>query len=92
MADSINSAYHNNTTLEQQSDSTTWSSYKSGTPSENQDDYQDDTYWPMDGSRFGLDPQYAQANGSFYIDEPIMQHLHFSSNISGKNCDLRLHK
>ena len=41
-------------------DSTTWSNYKSGTPPANQDDYQDDTYWPMDGSRYGLDPQHAQ--------------------------------
>ena len=28
--------------------SETWKSYKSKIPSENQDDYQDDTYWPMD--------------------------------------------
>jgi len=61
----------------------TWSSYKSGTPSENQDDYQDDTYWPMEGSRYGLDPQYAQANGSFYID-CVSGKIHFSSNIAGK--------
>ena len=33
-------------------DTDTWSNYKSGTPSENQDDYQDDTYWPMDGERY----------------------------------------
>ena len=64
-------------------DSDTWSNYKSATPSENQDDYQDDTYWPMDGSRFGLDPQHAQANGSFYID-CVSGKIHFSSNISGK--------
>jgi hypothetical protein len=64
-------------------ESTAWSNYKSGTPSENQDDYQDDTYWPMDGSRFGLDPQHAQANGSFYIDDRSGK-IHFSSNISGK--------
>ena len=51
--------------------SSTWDSYKSTTPSENQDDYIDDTYWPMDGSRFGLDPQHAQANGSFYIDQRL---------------------
>ena len=63
--------------------STTWGNYKSGTPSENQDDYQDDTYWPMEGSRFGLDPQHAQANGSFYIDDQSGK-IHFSSNISGK--------
>ena len=63
--------------------STTWSNYKSGTPSENQDDYQDDTYWPMAGERYGLDPQHAQANGSFYIDQRLGK-IHFSSNISGK--------
>jgi len=64
-------------------DTTTWSSYKSATPSENQDDYQDDTYWPMDGERYGLDPQHAQANGSFYVDN-MSGKIHFSSNISGK--------
>jgi len=65
------------------SESTTWASYKSGTPSENQNDYQDDVYWPLDGERYGLDPQHAQANGSFYIDENAGK-IHFSSNISGK--------
>ena len=65
------------------SKSDTWSSYKSATPSDNQDDYQDDTYWPMDGSRYGLDPQHAQANGSFYIDDQSGK-IHFSSNVSGK--------
>jgi len=73
----------NDDNIVDQNDSTTWSSYKSGTPAENQDDYQDDTYWPMDGSRFGLDPQYAQANGSFYID-CVSGKIHFSSNIAGK--------
>ena len=63
--------------------STTWSNYKSGTPSENQDEYQDDTYWPLDGSRYGLDPSHAQVNGSFFIDQRLGK-IHFSSNISGK--------
>ena len=62
---------------------TTTANYKSGTPPENQDDYQDDIYWPMEGSRYGLDPQHAQANGSFYIDQ-VSGKIHFSSNISGK--------
>tara|TARA_R100001369_G_scaffold92831_1_gene140261 strand:+ start:1032 stop:2459 length:1428 start_codon:yes stop_codon:yes gene_type:complete len=68
--------------------SDTLSKYNSATPSENQDDYQDDTYWPLDGSRFGLDPQHAQANGSYYIDcdEGI---IHFSSNLSGKTVILK---
>ena len=63
--------------------SETWKSYKSKIPSENQDDYQDDTYWPMDGERYGLDPQHAQANGSFFIDQRLGK-IHFSSNINGK--------
>ena len=71
------------TFIEEGKDTDTWANYKSGTPSENQDDYQDDTYWPMDGERYGLDPQHAQANGSFYIDQ-VSGKIHFSSNISGK--------
>jgi hypothetical protein len=64
--------------------SDTWSNYKSATPSENNnDDYEDDTYWPLDGNRYGLDPQHAQVNGSFYIDCKSGK-IHFSSNISGK--------
>ena len=65
-------------------DSDTWSNYKSTTPSENNnDDYEDDTYWPTDGQRYGLDPQHSQVNGSFYIDG-VSGKIHFSSNISGK--------
>ena len=65
-------------------DSTTWSNYKSATPSENNnEDYEDDNYWPMNGERYGLDPQHAQANGSFYID-CVSGKIHFSSNVSGK--------
>ena len=65
-------------------DTDTWANYKSNTPSENNnDDYEDDTYWPLDGQRYGLDPQHAQANGSFYID-CVSGKIHFSSNVSGK--------
>ncbi len=64
--------------------SSTWNNYKSNSPSENNnDDYEDDTYWKMNGNRYGLDPQYAQANGSFYIDNRLGK-INFSSNISGK--------
>ena len=66
-----------------ETNSVTWNSYKSNNPSENQDDYKDDIYWPMQGNRYGLDPQHAQANGSFYIDCRLGK-IHFSSNISGK--------
>ena len=82
-ADALTATSTEVTFISTDSESDTWSSYKSATPSENQDDYQDNTYWPMNGSRFGLDPQHAQANGSFYIDN-ISGKIHFSSNISGK--------
>ena len=69
--------------------SSTWDKYKSITPSENNnDDYEDDTYWRLNGNRYGLDPQHAQSNGSFYIDCRLGK-IHFSSNISGK--DIILH-
>ena len=65
-------------------ESSTWQNYKSNTPSENNnDDYEDDIYWPMSGNRYGLDPRNAQANGSFYIDNRLGK-IHFSSNMSGK--------
>jgi len=64
-------------------ESSTWNKYKANTPSENQSDYQDDTYWPAEGARFGIDPQHAQANGSYFIDQRLGK-IHFSSNISGK--------
>ena len=68
--------------------SDTWNSYKSSTPSENQNNYQDDTYWPIDGSRYGLSPQHAQTNGSFYINDQE-GYIHFSSNMSGKTVTLK---
>jgi|TARA_R100000084_G_scaffold33767_1_gene13371 hypothetical protein len=73
--------------LANRKESSTWNNYKSHTPSENNisdyQDYQNDIYWPNRGRRYGLDPQHAQVNGSFYIDERIGR-IHFSSNISGK--------
>ena len=68
--------------------STTWDSYKSDNTNATGDDYKDDTYWPLEGSRFGLDPKHAQANGSFYID-CITGKIHFSSNLSGKTVILK---
>ena len=67
--------------------STTWGNYKSHDPSENSnydyEDYENDVYWPNEGRRYGLDPQHAQVNGSYYIDE-LAGKIHFSSNISGQ--------
>ena len=42
-----------------------------------------DNYFLNTGQRYGLEPQYAQANGSFYIDKH-KGIIHFSSNLNGK--------
>ena len=68
--------------------SATWENYKATTPSEVNDDYEDDVYWPNVGSRYGLSPENAQVNGSFYIDDSAGK-FHFSSNLSGKTLILK---
>jgi hypothetical protein len=66
------------------SESDTWNNYGSGTTTQvNGDDFDDDTKWSNLGQRYGIDPQYAQSNGSFYID-CAKGLIHFSSNLSGK--------
>ena len=63
--------------------STTWQNYKSNTPSEsNKDDYIDDTYYPLDGNRYGLEPERAQVNGFFHLCGSGK--MHFSSNLVGQ--------
>tara|TARA_R100001015_G_C4622044_1_gene179398 strand:+ start:644 stop:1999 length:1356 start_codon:yes stop_codon:yes gene_type:complete len=72
------------TFIETGKDSTSWENYKSTSPSENDNnDYEDEVYWPFEGERYGLEPSHAQVNGSFYIDCNAGK-IHFSSNISGK--------
>jgi len=46
-------------------------------------DYDTDMYDLNRGQRYGLDPQHAQTNGSYYID-CMAGIINFSSNISGK--------
>ena len=66
--------------------SSTWNKYKSSTQSEDTVDtynYDTDVYDLNLGQRYGLEPQHAQANGAFYIDN-LRGLINFSSNISGK--------
>jgi len=65
--------------------SRTWNNYKSSSPAENKSvgSYEDDRYWPADGERYGIDPTFAQVNGSYFIDN-IRGLIHFSSNLSGR--------
>ena len=76
------------TALDVDNASTTNASFNTMSVSQNNDDYDDDTYWLANGERYGLDPQYAQVNGSFFIDE-LTGKIHFSSNISGKTVILK---
>ena len=48
----------------------------------------DDEYGNLVGGRYGIDPQHAQANGRFFIDERAGK-FHFSSNIAGKTVVLK---
>lgn len=69
------------------SDSDTWGKFKAATTDNTADDDApefDATY----GSRFGIDPQYAQINGTFYIDE-IKSKIHFGSEMVGKTITLK---
>tara|TARA_R110000765_G_scaffold93749_6_gene176698 strand:- start:457 stop:1404 length:948 start_codon:yes stop_codon:yes gene_type:complete len=66
--------------------SDTNTSYQSNTSSDMGSvdaDNMKDSYGDLAGTRYGIDPQYAQANGSFFVDESAGK-FHFSSNIAGK--------
>jgi hypothetical protein len=67
----------------QTNDSITWERYKSHKPNDDMNRYDDGTYDLVSGERYGLDPQYAQINGSFYIDN-LKGLINFSSNVGGK--------
>ena len=68
--------------------STTWTSYQNqATNDSNSDDTTDieiDNY----GRRYGLDPQHAQSNGTFYIDY-LRGMIHFGSSLAGETIILK---
>ena len=80
-----------NGTAEVSGDSATMTNYKDASPAENQNldyDYDDHVYDLNEGGRYGLDPEYANVNGSFFIDE-LKGYIHFSSNLSGSTVILK---
>jgi hypothetical protein len=76
--------------------SDTWDSYKNKRNSTTEQESarnvsaatDPDVYFLNEGHRYGLSPQHAQANGSFFIDE-LKGLIHFSSNMSGKTVTLK---
>tara|TARA_Y100000004_G_scaffold150699_1_gene173080 strand:+ start:740 stop:2176 length:1437 start_codon:yes stop_codon:yes gene_type:complete len=74
--------------LQPEKESTTWANYKANTPTENINRYDDGTFDLIQSERYGIDPLFANSNGSFYIDDNKGL-IHFSSNISGKTLVLK---
>ena len=77
--------------LEYNATSKTSDNYKTENPAENSNfdyDYDDNIYNLNEGKRYGLDPSFAQTNGSFYVDE-LKGNIHFSSNIAGATVILK---
>ena len=72
--------------------SDTWTNFKSNSASNSGDDPADDQdtdiYDFNVGQRYGIDPQFAQGNGSFFIDE-LQGRIHFSSAMNGKTITLK---
>jgi len=71
----------------QTSDSETWNRFQGESDLSSIDDdyirdYDTSIYNSNQGQRFGIDPQFAQVNGTFYIDE-LKGKIHFSSNMAG---------
>lgn len=70
--------------------SNTWDKFKNVNQG-NQDDIsadKDTTFNLAFGQRYGIEPQHAQGNGTFFID-PIKSTIYFSSDMSGKTVTLK---
>ena len=68
------------------SDSTQWTRYQGANEDEsglNDPKRSDDDFESVQGRRFGLEPEHAQFNGIFYIDEH-KGYINLSSSMSGK--------
>ena len=77
--------------LSTSNDSSTWNKFKDqpSAPSFGEGYKYDDAIYDYNvGQRYGIDPQYAQSNGSFYIDD-LTGKIHFGSSINGKTVVLK---
>jgi len=74
--------------LTEQTPSNTLSNYQDSTePNPNVNDTSDIEV-DFRGRRYGLDPQYAQSNGTFYIDN-LRGYIHFGSVLAGETIVLK---
>ena len=70
-------------TLTEQDPSDMWSNYKDQTETNPYSDDSTDVEIDNRGRRYGLDPQYAQSNGTFFIDQ-LRGKIHFGSVLAGR--------
>ena len=78
------------TTLDTDNESETWDNYSTSNPnsiplnsSSSQNPSVDNNNMFNQKGRYGIDPQFSQSNGSFYIDCNTGK-IHFSSNLAGR--------
>ena len=69
-------------------ESNTWTNYQDQTETDVYSDDSTDLEIDNRGRRYGLDPQYAQSNGTFFIDQRT-GYIHFGSALSGKTVTLK---
>ena len=74
--------------LEEQSPSDTWSNYQDQTETDVYTDDSTDIEIDNRGRRYGLDPQHAQSNGTFYIDYH-RGYIHFGSSLANETIILK---
>ena len=88
--DLINAGTASGNDIVEQVPSNTSASFESQTPANYQlydINYSSDVEISAEGRKYGLDPQYSQINGSFFIDQ-LRGLIKFSSELSGKTITL----
>ena len=83
-----NYLFDNSTTLTEQSPSNTLTNYQDQTEADPYADDSTDIEIDNRGRRYGLDPQHAQSNGTFYIDYH-RGYIHFGSSLAGETITLK---
>jgi len=73
---------------EQATGSDTWDNYQDQTLTSSSASDDTDMELSLEGRRYGLDPQYAQENGTFFIDQ-LRGMIHFGSTLAGATITLK---
>jgi hypothetical protein len=76
------------TLTEQSTGSDTWAKFKDQVDTDVYADDTTDIEIDNRGRRYGLDPQHAQSNGTFYIDH-LRGYIHFGSSLAGDTVILK---